>query len=207
MNAPAKSNEDLVYAVEGGIARLTFNRPQARNALTFAMYERMLCRFSAGFIGWTSYLVGRAISFGAPRGMTAASGPGWTTPSRSSPSARRAAFVSPGTRAGAYSRNHAPLPPSCAAWPRNLGRRPALAPVAAGKYVAFAGIGRPVRFFDALQRMPGVELAEAVPFISLAFLFTATLTVEVVGALTVGTAGLKGFTYVAVTLSAVSLLP
>lgn len=42
--------------------------------LPFGIYERMLCRFSAGFIGWTPYLVGRALTFGAPRGMTAA---GW----------------------------------------------------------------------------------------------------------------------------------
>ena len=41
MNAPTASSEDLLYSVEDGIARLTFNRPQARNALTFAMYERM----------------------------------------------------------------------------------------------------------------------------------------------------------------------
>jgi enoyl-CoA hydratase/carnithine racemase len=41
MNAPVASTEDLIYSVEDGIARLTFNRPQARNALTFAMYERM----------------------------------------------------------------------------------------------------------------------------------------------------------------------
>src|SRR3977135_1165761 len=41
MNAPITANEDLLYVVEDGIARLTFNRPQARNALTFAMYERM----------------------------------------------------------------------------------------------------------------------------------------------------------------------
>src|SRR5215217_8936646 len=41
MNAPIAANEDLIYSVEDGIARLTFNRPQARNALTFAMYERM----------------------------------------------------------------------------------------------------------------------------------------------------------------------
>jgi enoyl-CoA hydratase/carnithine racemase len=32
---------DLLYEVRDGIARITFNRPQARNALTFAMYERM----------------------------------------------------------------------------------------------------------------------------------------------------------------------
>src|ERR1700716_3942796 len=41
MNAPVQATEDLLYTVENGIARLTFNRPQARNALTFAMYERM----------------------------------------------------------------------------------------------------------------------------------------------------------------------
>ena len=41
MNAPATATEDLLYSVEDGIARLTFNRPQARNALTFAMYEQM----------------------------------------------------------------------------------------------------------------------------------------------------------------------
>jgi glycosyltransferase involved in cell wall biosynthesis len=40
----------------------------------FGLYERLLCRCSAGFIGWTPYLVGRALTFGAPRGMTAA---GW----------------------------------------------------------------------------------------------------------------------------------
>ena len=38
--------EDLIYDVRDGIARITFNRPQARNALTFAMYERLsdLCQ-------------------------------------------------------------------------------------------------------------------------------------------------------------------
>src|SRR5881397_957704 len=41
MNAPVAATEDLLYSVEDGIARLTFNRPQARNALTFAMYEQM----------------------------------------------------------------------------------------------------------------------------------------------------------------------
>ena len=41
MNAPVQATEDLIYTVEDGIARLTFNRPQARNALTFAMYEQM----------------------------------------------------------------------------------------------------------------------------------------------------------------------
>src|SRR3984957_19574171 len=34
-------NLDLLYEVEDGIGTVTFNRPQARNALTFAMYERL----------------------------------------------------------------------------------------------------------------------------------------------------------------------
>src|SRR5215468_7648701 len=41
MNAPLAATEDLIYSVEDGIARIIFNRPQARNALTFAMYEQM----------------------------------------------------------------------------------------------------------------------------------------------------------------------
>jgi glycosyltransferase involved in cell wall biosynthesis len=40
----------------------------------FDRYERRLCRHSAGFIGWSPYLTGRALTFGAPRAMTAA---GW----------------------------------------------------------------------------------------------------------------------------------
>jgi Glycosyl transferases group 1 len=45
------------------------------------LYERLLCRRCAGYIGWTPYLVGRALTFGARRAMTA---PGWArnTPSR-----------------------------------------------------------------------------------------------------------------------------
>ena len=35
------SGEDLIYTVKGGIGRVTFNRPQARNAMTFAMYDRL----------------------------------------------------------------------------------------------------------------------------------------------------------------------
>src|SRR5437660_10632158 len=41
MNAPVTATEDLIYSVTDGIARITFNRPQARNALTFARYEQM----------------------------------------------------------------------------------------------------------------------------------------------------------------------
>jgi glycosyltransferase involved in cell wall biosynthesis len=38
------------------------------------LYERLLCRRCAGYVGWTPYLVGRALTFGARRAMTA---PGW----------------------------------------------------------------------------------------------------------------------------------
>ena len=33
--------EELLYEVQDGIGRIVFNRPQARNALTFPMYERL----------------------------------------------------------------------------------------------------------------------------------------------------------------------
>lgn len=39
-----------------------------------------------------------------------------------------------------------------------------LAQLPPGRYVAFAGIGKPERFFDSLQAQPGVELSEGVPF-------------------------------------------
>jgi len=34
-------SEDLIYEVQDGIGRITFNRPQARNAMLFSMYERL----------------------------------------------------------------------------------------------------------------------------------------------------------------------
>jgi len=39
-------------------------------AAPFAVYEKWLYALSAGFIGWTPYLTGRAIHLGAPRGAT-----------------------------------------------------------------------------------------------------------------------------------------
>ena len=33
--------EELLYDIRDGVGHITFNRPQARNALTFAMYERL----------------------------------------------------------------------------------------------------------------------------------------------------------------------
>jgi enoyl-CoA hydratase/carnithine racemase len=41
MNAPVTGTEDLIYTNEDGIAKIVFNRPQARNAMTFAMYDQM----------------------------------------------------------------------------------------------------------------------------------------------------------------------
>jgi enoyl-CoA hydratase/carnithine racemase len=34
-------SDDLLYEIRDGIGHVTFNRPQSRNALTFAMYERL----------------------------------------------------------------------------------------------------------------------------------------------------------------------
>jgi enoyl-CoA hydratase len=41
MTQSPASGDELLYEVRGDIAYVTFNRPQARNALTFAMYERL----------------------------------------------------------------------------------------------------------------------------------------------------------------------
>jgi enoyl-CoA hydratase/carnithine racemase len=41
VSTPAASNEDILYDLKDGIGWVTFNRPQARNAFTFAMYERL----------------------------------------------------------------------------------------------------------------------------------------------------------------------
>jgi enoyl-CoA hydratase len=46
MDQAATASEDLLFDLRDGIGRVTFNRPQARNAFTFAMYERLaqICR-------------------------------------------------------------------------------------------------------------------------------------------------------------------
>src|SRR6202158_3069889 len=41
MRDTATLEADLLYEVRDGIGRITFNRPQARNSLTFGMYERL----------------------------------------------------------------------------------------------------------------------------------------------------------------------
>jgi Glycosyl transferases group 1 len=66
----------IPYVVSSGDAVGPYLRLRSRPAgILGGLYERLLCRQSAGFVGWTPYLVGRALTFGAPRGMTAA---GWT---------------------------------------------------------------------------------------------------------------------------------
>ncbi len=41
MKQQAATSNDLLFDLRDGIGRVTFNRPQARNAFTFAMYERL----------------------------------------------------------------------------------------------------------------------------------------------------------------------
>lgn len=66
----------IPYVVSSGDAIGPFLHLHSRLAgVLGGFYERLLCRRCAGFIGWTPYLVGRALTLGAPRGVTA---PGWT---------------------------------------------------------------------------------------------------------------------------------
>jgi enoyl-CoA hydratase/carnithine racemase len=39
--ASEDTSQDILYEVRDSVGRITFNRPQARNAFTFAMYERL----------------------------------------------------------------------------------------------------------------------------------------------------------------------
>jgi enoyl-CoA hydratase/carnithine racemase len=41
MDQRVAAGEDLLFDLDDGIGRITFNRPQARNAFTFEMYERL----------------------------------------------------------------------------------------------------------------------------------------------------------------------
>lgn len=79
---------DIPYVVSSGDAVAPFiaTRSPALAPL-FGLYERTLYRYSSGFIGWTPYLVGRALTYGAPRAMTAA---GWTPYPRSPDELREA---------------------------------------------------------------------------------------------------------------------
>jgi enoyl-CoA hydratase len=41
MERQSSTSNDILFETRDGIGKVTFNRPQARNALTFAMYERL----------------------------------------------------------------------------------------------------------------------------------------------------------------------
>jgi glycosyltransferase involved in cell wall biosynthesis len=69
------------FAVSSGDAIAPFVRTRRPILAPIAgLYERVLCRQCAGFIGWSPYLTGRALTFGAPRAMTA---PNWAPPRES----------------------------------------------------------------------------------------------------------------------------
>jgi enoyl-CoA hydratase len=50
MNEQAATSGDILFELRDGIGRVTFNRPQARNAFTFEMYERLaqICQQANG---------------------------------------------------------------------------------------------------------------------------------------------------------------
>ncbi len=63
------------YAVSSGDAVGPWVGSQIRVlGPVFGLYERVLCRLASGYIGWTPYLAGRALTFGTSRVMSAA---GW----------------------------------------------------------------------------------------------------------------------------------
>lgn len=63
------------YVVSSGDAVEPFvSQKQPLLGPFFGIYERLLYRWAAGFIAWSPYLTGRALTFGVPRAMTAA---GW----------------------------------------------------------------------------------------------------------------------------------
>jgi glycosyltransferase involved in cell wall biosynthesis len=61
------------FVVSSGDAVGPYLRLRSRwLAVPGALYERVLCGACSGFIGWSPYLAGRALTYGAPRAMTAA---------------------------------------------------------------------------------------------------------------------------------------
>jgi glycosyltransferase involved in cell wall biosynthesis len=63
------------YVLSSGDAIAPFVRAQAPLAYpVFLLYEYLLCRHAEGFVGWTPYLAGRALTLGSKAAMTA---PGW----------------------------------------------------------------------------------------------------------------------------------
>jgi hypothetical protein len=65
----------IPFVFSSGDAVAPYLRLRMRGAgILGSVYERVLCRRCAGYVGWTPYLVGRALTLGARRAMTA---PGW----------------------------------------------------------------------------------------------------------------------------------
>jgi hypothetical protein len=63
------------YVLSSGDAVAPFVRSTAPGAYPlFALYEWLLCRFATGFVGWSPYMTGRALTLGSPVAMTV---PGW----------------------------------------------------------------------------------------------------------------------------------
>jgi glycosyltransferase involved in cell wall biosynthesis len=82
----ARALTGVPYVVSSGDAIAPFWRLHSRIAGLFGgLYERLLLRAAAGYIGWSPYLSGRALTFGAPRAMTAAN---WAPAGVTSPDAR-----------------------------------------------------------------------------------------------------------------------
>ena len=52
------SSTDLLFELRDGIGKITFNRPQARNAFTFEMYERLaqICEQADGDVHCSTQL-------------------------------------------------------------------------------------------------------------------------------------------------------
>jgi glycosyltransferase involved in cell wall biosynthesis len=66
----------IPFIVSSGDAVAPFVAMRHRLLLPVGLgYERLLYRSCSGFIGWTPYLVGRALTWGAPRAVTAANWP------------------------------------------------------------------------------------------------------------------------------------
>ncbi len=77
------------YVVSTGDAVGPFMAGQRRALrVPFGLYEWLLLRLSAGVVGWSPYLTGRAFALGAPRAMTAA---GWAPLSAAGPPDRQMA--------------------------------------------------------------------------------------------------------------------
>lgn len=83
------------YVVSSGDAVGPFvSAKQPELGWLFGWYERYLCRHASAFIGWSPYLTGRALTFGARRAATA---PGWAETGMAAENKRLALGIPPQT--------------------------------------------------------------------------------------------------------------